>query len=31
MNGTEALELLLDRLSKTKDNADFIRMMREGA
>ena len=31
MNGTEALELLLDRLSKTKDNADFIRMMRDGA
>jgi transcription termination factor Rho len=31
MNGIEAMELLLDRLRKTKDNDEFIRMMREGS
>ena len=31
MNGIEAMELLLDRLKKTENNAQFIRMMREGA
>jgi transcription termination factor Rho len=30
MNSIEAMELLLDRLRKTDDNAQFIRMMREG-
>jgi transcription termination factor Rho len=30
MNDIEAMELLLDRLGKTKSNAEFIRMMREG-
>ncbi len=30
MNSMEAMELLLDRLRKTKDNEEFIRMMRKG-
>ncbi|MBP7147863.1 MAG: transcription termination factor Rho [Acidobacteria bacterium] len=30
MNSMEAMELLLDRLAKTRNNKDFIRMMREG-
>jgi transcription termination factor Rho len=30
MNSIEAMELLLDRLRKTDNNAQFIRMMREG-
>jgi transcription termination factor Rho len=30
MNGMEAMELLLDRLSKTASNGEFLRMMREG-
>ena len=30
MNGMEAMELLLDRLSKTPSNGEFLRMMREG-
>lgn len=30
MNGQEAMELLLDRLSQTESNQEFLRMMREG-
>jgi transcription termination factor Rho len=31
MNGMEAMELLLDRLTRTESNRAFIRMMREGS